>query len=73
MFINREEGAVILIYTDDCLCFAWDDAELDELVTNMQNRGHMLDEQSMINDVYAYLGIELNMQGDKVDATKGTH
>ena len=67
MFVNPEERIIVLVYTDDCLCFGWDDVGLDELVANLRKRGHELDEQSITKNVYAYLGIELNMSGSTVE------
>lgn len=55
LFINKEKRMIVLVYTDDCLCFAWEDEDLDELVKGLKDRGHSLDEQSITNDVYAYL------------------
>jgi hypothetical protein len=67
MFINRSRKAIVLVYCDDCLCVAHDDSTLDSLIGGLRKQGLILDEQSMADDVYAYLGIEVNMHGDVVE------
>ena len=69
MFINKKEKVIVLLCADDCLCFAYDEKSLDNLVKGLK-RTHDLDEQEMSRDVCAYLGIELNMQGDEVECCK---
>jgi hypothetical protein len=66
MFINKKTGTIILVYVDDCLCFGPDDHTLDELVRALREK-HELGEEEVSKDVYAYLGIELNMEGDQVE------
>jgi histone deacetylase 1/2 len=67
MFINRSRRAIVLVYCDDCLCFAHDDAEIDSLIAGLREQNLILDEQSIADNVYAYLGIEVNMHGDVVE------
>ena len=66
MLINKETKTIVLIYTDDCLIFGYDDASLDKLVSDLKEK-HELDEQAISPDVFACLGIELNMEGDRVE------
>ncbi len=57
---------MLLLHTDDCLCFAFDDESLDKSVAKLKTK-HDLDEQGRTVDVFEYLGIELDMRGDTVE------
>ena len=67
LFINQSLKSIVLVYGDDCLCFAHDDATLDALVTGLCTHKLILDEQALATDVYAYLSIEVNLTGDIVE------
>ncbi len=61
----------MLVSIDKCLCFAWDDDDfLDSLVNRLKLQQHALDKQSIADNVYAFLGIKLNMQGEMVEMTQ---
>ena len=67
LFINHASQSIVLVYCDDCLCFAPDAQPLDNLLIGLRNQGLILDEQSVSADVYAYLGIEVYLHGDVVE------
>ena len=65
-FYNSKLKAIILVYVDDCLIFAKDDDAMVKIIEGLRKK-HDLDEVEMGRDVYAYLGIEMNMAGEKVE------
>jgi len=67
LFINRSSRSIVLVYCDDCLCFGPTAQPLDDLLSGLRQQGLILDEQSVSEDVYAYLGIEVNLHGDVVE------
>jgi Reverse transcriptase (RNA-dependent DNA polymerase) len=67
MFIHSSNWSIVLVYCNDCLCFAPEDQPLNDLISGLRNRGLILDEQSVAQDVYAYLGIEVNLCDDIVE------
>jgi hypothetical protein len=67
LFIDKKTNSIIVVYVDDCLCFAREDKVLDDLVSGLRGLGLFLDEECISDDVYAYLGVEINLQGDVVE------
>ena len=67
LFINRSSRSIVLVYCDDCLCFGPTAQPMDDLLTGLRSQGLILDEQSVSEDVYAYLGIEVNLHGEIVE------
>ena len=57
---------IVLVYVDDCLLFAYDDEVIDNFVNDLKKH-HELDEQEMESDVYAFLGIQVDMKGNNVE------
>ena len=72
LFIHSERKLMVLVYVDDCLCFGKEDADLDWLVKELSTK-HALGEEAMGQDVFAYLGIELDMsQQDQIEFVNGS-
>ena len=66
LFYNAKTRSIILLYVDDCLMFSHSERELDTIIAQLRKH-HDLDEQQLSRDVYAYLGIELDLTGDGVE------
>ena len=59
------------MHVDDCLIFSKDDVAMEKIINGLRKK-HDLDEVEMGRDVYAYLGIEMNMAGEegRVDSNR---
>ena len=56
----NDPGMVVLVCVDDCLFFARDKSQIDAVISNLKKRFSLTVE----DDVYAFLGIEVEQQTD---------
>ena len=66
MFLNPTTNIIILTYVDDCLFFGRTKEAIDQVIADIHAK-HDLEEQNADRNVFEYLGIEINMEGDFVE------
>ena len=66
LFVHKAWKIIVLVHTDDALCFACEEEDLDLLVSDLKKK-HDLDDHSPRCDVCDYLGVEVNMEGEMVE------
>jgi hypothetical protein len=65
LFLHKEKKILLLLCVDDCMLFCENDEVLQEIIKKLKEK-FALSEQDIGKDVFAYLGIELTMEGTKV-------
>jgi hypothetical protein len=51
-------NTIIVIFVDDCLCFSKNNANIDDRIQKLKDKGFALTEEGE-DDIFAFLGVEV--------------
>ena len=63
-------GMVLILYVDDLLVCGPDKEQIEQVFVDLEAEGYKLTCENNKNDAFNFLGIELNMEGDKIKFTQ---